>query len=37
LDEIELKDVADLENKVLQKCKPKNPENMEPIAKMGKN
>ena len=36
LDDIELKDVADFENKVLQKCKSDKPEIMESIAKTGK-
>ena len=36
LDNIELKDVADFENKVLQKCKSDKPEIMETIAKTGK-
>jgi F-type H+-transporting ATPase subunit alpha len=36
LDDIELKDVADFENKVLQKCKSDKPEIIESIAKTGK-
>ena len=36
LDDIELKDVADFENKVLQKCKSDKPEIIESISKSGK-
>ena len=36
LDDIELKDVADFENKVLQKCKSDNPEIIESISQSGK-
>jgi len=36
LDDVELKDIADFENKILQKCKSEKPEIIESMASTGK-